>query len=89
MSKASRKPRPQSAPLPAGVEEVFALWGRGNIKLARPRARELLAGELSEQDREQLVRLLQDTAPDARAGQIAIFAGTVLVLVILLTKVLG
>jgi hypothetical protein len=89
MSKGSRKARTQSAPVPAGVEDVFALWGRGNLKLARSRARELLAGELSEQERAQLVRLLQDTAPDRRAGQIAVFAGAVVVFVILLTKLLG
>ena len=89
MSKASRKARSSSVPVPVGVEDVFALWGRGNLKLARARARELLAGELSEQERAQLIRLLQDTGPDPRAGQIAVFAGTVVVLVILLTKLLG
>ena len=89
MSKASRKSRSQSAPVPVGVEDVFALWGRGNLKLARSRARELLAGELSEPERGQLIRLLQDTAPDPRAGQIAVFAGAVVVLVILLTKFLS
>ncbi len=88
MSKASRKARTQPEPVPAGVEDVFALWGRGNLKLARARATELLAGELSEPDRVKLVRLLQDTGPDPRAGQIAVFAGAVVLLVILLTKLL-
>ena len=88
MSKASRKTRAQSAP-PAGVEHVFALWGRGNLKSARARAKDLLAGELTEQEREQLFRLLQDTAPDPRARQIAVFALVVVGLVILLTKLLS
>jgi len=68
------------------MEGVFALWGRGNLKAARAGARALLRGELSEQDRAQLERLLQDTGPDPRAAQIAVFAGAVVVLVILLTK---
>ena len=89
MSKASRKIRAQSAPAPSGVEGVFALWGRGNLKMARARAKELLAGELAEQEREQLLRLLQDTAPDPRARQIAVFALVVVGLVILLTKLLS
>jgi hypothetical protein len=88
MSKPTRKARTQPAP-PAGVEDVFALWGRGNLKLARARSKELLAGQLSETERTQLVRVLQDTAPDPRAAQIAVFAGSVVVLVILLTKLLG
>jgi hypothetical protein len=89
MSKASRKTRAQSAPPPAGVEDVFALWGRGNLKVARARAKDLLAGEISEQDREQLLGLLRDTAPDPRARQIAVFALVVVGLVILLTKLLS
>jgi hypothetical protein len=90
VSKASRKARPQSsASLTPGVEGVFALWGRGNLKAARARARDLLAGELSPQEREQLVRLLQDTAPDPRALQIAVFALVVLGLVMLLTGLLS
>ena len=89
MSKASRKARAQPAPTPAGAEDVFALWGRGNLKAARARAKDLLAGETTEQEREQLLRLLQDTGPDPRARQIAVFALVVVGLVILLTKLLS
>jgi HEAT repeat protein len=89
VSKASRKIRTPSAAAPSGVEGAFALWGRGNLKMARTRAKEQLAGELTEQEREQLLRLLQDTAPDPRARQIAVFALAVVVLVILLTKLLS
>jgi hypothetical protein len=64
------------------------LWGRGNNKAARAAARELLRGDLPDADRAGLERLLQDTAPDPRARQIAIFAIAVVVLVILLTKLL-
>jgi hypothetical protein len=86
--KASRKPRPQAAKVPSGIEGPFASWGRGNNKAARAAAQELLRGELPDADRARLERLLQDTAPDPRARQIAIFAIAVVVLVILLTKLL-
>ena len=88
MPKVSRKTKAQPAQVASGVEDVFALWGRGNVKAARKRATELLAGELSEQEREELSRLLQDTAPDLRARYIAAFALAVLGLVVLLTKLL-
>ncbi len=89
MSKVSRKTRSQSSQVAPGAEEVFALWGRGNVKAARARAKELLAGDLSELDREQLSRLRDDTAPDPRARHIAVFALSVLGIVVLLTKILS
>jgi hypothetical protein len=88
MAKAKRKQKVEEAGA-EGVEAAYALWGKGDFKSARTMARGLLAASPADGDRVLLQRLLDDTSPDPRAAQIAVFCLAVVVMVVVLAKLFG